>query len=165
MARKAFFSFHYVPDNWRASQVRNMGVVEGDAPVADNDWETVTRGGDAAIERWIDNQMRGKSCTVVLIGANTAGRKWITYEIKTAWNAGKGVFGIHIHNLKDRTQAQAAKGANPFDHLTVGNSGKMLSSVVKTYDPPQYDSTKVYAHIKDNLETWVEAAIALRAAS
>jgi hypothetical protein len=27
--RKVFYSFHYMPDAWRASQVRNMGVVEG----------------------------------------------------------------------------------------------------------------------------------------
>jgi hypothetical protein len=33
MPRKAFYSFHYVPDNWRASQVRNMGVVEGTSPL------------------------------------------------------------------------------------------------------------------------------------
>ena len=163
MARKAFFSFHYVPDAWRASQVRNMGVVEGDAPVTDNDWETVTRGGDAAIERWIDRQMNGKSCAIVLIGANTAGRKWITHEIKTAWNGGKGVFGIHIHNLKDRNSAQSTRGANPFDYLTL-DSGRTLSGVVRTYDPPYFDSTQVYAYIKNNLDSWVEAAIAQRAA-
>ena len=40
--RRTFFSFHYKPDNWRAAKVRNMGVVEGNSPVSDNDWETVT---------------------------------------------------------------------------------------------------------------------------
>jgi len=54
--RRTFFSFHYKPDNWRAAQVRNMGVVEGNAPVSDNDWETIQRGGDAAIKRWINGQ-------------------------------------------------------------------------------------------------------------
>ena len=28
MARRVFFSFHYKADNWRASQVRNMGEAE-----------------------------------------------------------------------------------------------------------------------------------------
>ena len=37
MARKVFFSFHYTNDNWRASQVRNMGVVNGSAVAKDND--------------------------------------------------------------------------------------------------------------------------------
>ena len=29
MARNCFYSFHYKPDNARASQVRNIGVIEG----------------------------------------------------------------------------------------------------------------------------------------
>lgn len=56
MARRVFYSFHYKPDKWRAAQVRHMGVIEGNVPVSDNDWETITRGGDAAIERWIADQ-------------------------------------------------------------------------------------------------------------
>jgi hypothetical protein len=51
MARKVFYRFHYVPDNWRAAQVRNAGVVEGNVPVSDNDWEKITRGGEDAIKR------------------------------------------------------------------------------------------------------------------
>ena len=38
MARKAFYSFHYKNDNWRASTVRNIGSVEGNKPASDNDW-------------------------------------------------------------------------------------------------------------------------------
>ena len=96
MARKAFYSFHYIPDNWRASQVRNMGAIEGNIPVSDNDWEEITKGGDKAIQKWIDGQINGKSCAIVLIGTNTAGRKWIKYEIKKSWNDGKGVLGIWL---------------------------------------------------------------------
>lgn len=66
MARRTFFSFHYKPDNWRASQVREMGAIEGSAPVSDNDWETITGGGDKKIKEWIAGQMKGRSCTVVL---------------------------------------------------------------------------------------------------
>ena len=45
MARRTFYSFHHKPDNWRASQVRNMGVIEGNRPVSDNDWEQIKKGG------------------------------------------------------------------------------------------------------------------------
>jgi len=31
---------------------------------------------------WIDEQMAGKSCVVVLIGSKTAGRDWVEYEFK-----------------------------------------------------------------------------------
>src|SRR4029077_17596785 len=101
MARKAFYSFHYDEDNWRASQVRNMGVIEGNVPVSDNDWEAVKKGGDKAIEKWIAEQLSGKSCAVVLVGAQTSERKWVIHEIQEAWNAKKGVVGVRIHNLKN----------------------------------------------------------------
>lgn len=160
MPRKAFYSFHYKPDNWRASQVRNMGVIEGNAPASDNDWESITRGGDAAIEKWIEGQMTGKSCSIVLIGTNTAGRKWINYEIKKAWNDKKGLMGVHIHNLKNAEGNQSSRGANPFDGFSVGQ--EKLSNIVKVYDPPYFSSAEVYKYIKDNLAGWIETAIKIR---
>ncbi len=161
MTRKVFYSFHYIPDNWRASQVRNIGAVEGNKPAADNDWETVKKGGDPAIQRWIDGQMTGRTCTVVLIGAETAKRKWIDYEINKAWDAGKGVVGIHVHNLKDVLEQQSKKGTNPFAHIPA-KSSTFLSSVIKTYDPPYTDSKLVYAYIKENLSDWIEEAVKIR---
>ncbi len=162
MARKTFFSFHYTPDCWRVSQVRNAGVVEGNEPVSDNDWESVKKGGDAAIQKWIDGQIAGRSCAVVLIGSATAGRKWIDYEIKKAWADSKGLVGVHIHNLKDSAGTQTSKGANPFAAFTINGGKTNLSSVVKTYDPPFTTSTYVYDHIKNNLAAWVEEAVAIR---
>lgn len=162
MARRVFYSFHYKPDNWRVSQVRNIGAVEANKPASDNDWETVTKGGDKAIEKWIADQMNGRSCVVVLIGSGTAGRKWINHEIVKAWNDKKGILGIHIHKLKNSNGETSAKGNNPFDHVTFNNGAKKLSSVVKVYDPPGPDSTAVYNHIKDNIEKWIETAIDVR---
>ncbi len=74
MTRRVFYSFHYELDVWRAAKVRKMGVVEGNEPAMDNDWEVVKRGGDAAIRRWIAGQMERRTCTIVLVGAKTAGR-------------------------------------------------------------------------------------------
>ncbi len=162
MARKAFFSFHYEPDNWRASQVRNIGAIEGNAPASDNDWESITQGGDSAIQAWIDDQLHGRSCTIVLIGSNTAGRKWIKYEIEKSWNDGKGVVGIYIHNLKNNDGHQSAKGKNPFYDFTMKKDDTKLSTIVKAYDPPYFVSTSVYNHIKNNVESWIEEAISIR---
>lgn len=160
--RRVFFSFHYMPDCWRVSQVRNIGQIEDNPPVSDNKWEEVKKKGDKAIQEWIDDNLKNRSCTVVLVGENTAKRKWIDYEITKSWNDGKGIVGIHIHNLLDSNQCQSKKGANPFEHFTVVDNGKKLSSIVKCYDPPYSTSTKVYAHIKENLEAWVEEAIEIR---
>lgn len=160
MARRAFYSFHYVPDNWRASQIRNMGVVEGNRPASDNDWETIKKGGDKAIQKWIDDQMHGKSVVIVLVGSKTAGRKWIKYEIKKAWKSSKGLLGVHVHNLKNKDGDQATKGTNPFEGIII--DGNNLSKIIKTYDPPYSTSNYVYSHINDNLADWIEKAIEIR---
>lgn len=161
MKRQVFYSFHYKADAWRASQVRNMGVVEGNAPVSDNEWEAITQRGHDAIKKWIDEQMKYRSCVIVLIGSQTAGRKWINYEICKALSDGKGLFGIYVHNLKDSQGKQATKGRNPFDDFKL-NNGATLSTVVKAYDPPVTDSQQVYYYIKKNLADWVEQAIRQR---
>jgi len=160
MARKVFFSFHYKPDSWRTSQVRNIGTIEGNKAASDNDWESVTKGGDEAIKKWINNQLDGRSCTAVLIGSETAGRKWIKYEIEKSWNDGKGIFGIYIHNLKDTMGKQTTKGKNPFSDFNI--NGISLDSIVKAYDPPYLDSKDVYEHISNNIEKWIEEAITIR---
>ena len=160
MARRTFFSFHYNPDNWRASEVRNMGMIEGNRPVTDNDWETITKGGDAAIEKWIAEQMRGRSCTAVLIGSATARRKWITHEIIESWKKGMGVFGVYIHGLLDKNQNQSSKGKNPFAHLTLGK--RKLSTIVQAYDPPYATSKNAYGHIRDNIADWADEAVRIR---
>jgi hypothetical protein len=95
-----------------------------------------------------------------LIGAATAGRKWINYEIKKAWDSGLGLVGIHIHRLQNRFQQQATKGANPFDGFNVGQ--RRLQDIVRTYDPPNWDSKGAYNHIAQNIEQWVEEAVQIR---
>jgi hypothetical protein len=139
-----------------------MGVIDGNRPCTDNDWESITKGGDEKIERWILDQLDGKSCVIVLIGANTADRKWINYEIIKGWDGGKGVVGIYVHNLQNSNQEQSSKGGNPFANIGYAKTGKMLSTIVKAYDPPYSSSKYVYDHIKENLNAWVEEAITIR---
>jgi hypothetical protein len=162
MASKCFFSFHYKPDNWRVSKVRNIGAIEGNKPASDNDWETVTGGGDKKIKEWIANQMKGRSCTVVLAGANTANRKWINHEIVESWNKGMGVLVIHIHNITDVNDKQSTKGANPLYYITHGPTKKRLSTIAKAYDPPRTTSKGVYNYIADNIDDWIGEAIKIR---
>jgi hypothetical protein len=162
MARRVFYSFHYDQDRDRVAQVRNMGVVEGSPIASDNDWEQIKRGGEKAIKAWIDSQMKGTSCCVVLIGNETAGRKWVNYEIVEAWNQGKGVVGIHIYELKDLKGNKSSKGSNPLDEVTIAGTRK-LSSIAKTYDPPYVDSKEVYQFIRQKLNSWIEEAIRIRA--
>lgn len=161
MARQVFYSFHYKPDSWRASMIRNIGVIEGNKPAPDNDWETITRGGDTAIKKWIDDQMHYRSTTIVLVGAQTAGRRWINYEIEKSWKENMGLLGICIHRLKDSNGNQTNQGANPFDGFNV--NGRPLNQIVQLYNPPYYESRDVYNYIASNISNWVEDAIKIRA--
>lgn len=162
MARSCFYSFHYVPDNWRVATVRSIGSIEGNKPATDNDWESVASAGETAIKNWIANQMKGRSCTVVMVGTNTANRKWINHEIVKSWDKGMGVVGIHIHGLKNSDGKVSAKGKNPFSFIGYGDTGKKLSSIVKCYDPAGSNSAERYAWIKKHLANAVEEAITIR---
>lgn len=174
--RQVFFSFRFLYDSWRAGQIRNMGKVSDDSTFSDNDWETVRSKSADAIEKWIKDQMKMRSCVVVLIGEHTQGRKWINYEIEQAWNSGKGIVGIYIHGLKDENGKQAQKGKNPFEDFCidttfnyiahnpnpVDENEKNLAKVVKAYDPPYLISTNVYDYIEKNIADWIEEAIDIR---
>jgi MTH538 TIR-like domain (DUF1863) len=159
MTRRVFHSFYYQRDSWRVQQVKQMGVLEGQPLLSSNQWEQIKRGGESAIKRWINEQMSGKSCVVVLIGSQTAGRRWVKYEIEKGWNDRKGVVGVYIHNLEDANGKKDTKGRNPFDDFTVGAAKTKLSTIVKAYDPP---SANAYSSIKSNLADWVEEAIKIR---
>lgn len=155
MAREpVFYSFHFDNDVFRVQQIRNMGVVEGDEPVSANDWESIKRKGDAAVERWIDDNMKYRRCVVVLIGSGTASRPWVKYEIKKAWQERRGLFGIYIHNLNCPRSGTCTKGNNPFDNWNVGS--QPLSAMVPCYDPNSRDA---YGDIRANLQGWVASAI------
>jgi hypothetical protein len=163
--RQVFYSFHFDNDVMRTQQVRNIGVIEGNKPVSANDWETArkTPGG---VEKWIDENMKYKSCIIVLVGSETAIRPWVKYEIRKAWEDSKGVFGIYIHNLKDPRYSnmsplygKCTQGKNPFDQFTFTNGGAQLSSKIKCYNPNSYDA---YNDVANNIEQWIEEAIQIR---
>jgi hypothetical protein len=165
--RRVFYSFHYKPDVVRASQVRQMGAIEGNKSATDNEWEKITSPKDeatkdSAIKKWITDQMEGRTCTVVLVGKDTANRKWINHEIVKSWDNGMGVVGICIHGLKDFDGKISTKGENPFDYIGYGKTGKKLSSIVKCYNPAGDNSKELYAWIEKHLVNAIEEAIKIR---
>jgi hypothetical protein len=108
ISSRVFFSFHYAPDHQRVRKIRAMrrdsdsgnklraerwqiglGKLSnrenwGDRAnqfLHDSDWQVLKAKGDDVVKQWIDNQMKRKSCVIFLIGADTAGRPWVNYEI------------------------------------------------------------------------------------
>jgi hypothetical protein len=159
MARKpVFYSFHFDNDVMRVQQIRNIGVIEGNQSASPNQWEQIKRRGKVAVQNWIDENMKYKRCVIVLVGSETASRPWVQYEIEKAWNDGKGLFGIHVHNLRCPRTGTCRKGVNPFETFTFKNGSK-LSTVVNCYDPnPMY----AYNDIASNIEKWIDTAISQR---
>ncbi len=136
MARKTFFSFHYERDAWRAANVRNSGVLSSDEEygfIDAADWEKIEREGDAAIKRWIQDQLKNTTVTVVLIGAETASREWVRYEIRESWKRGNAIVGVRINGIKDQDSKTDNLGVNPLDVVKF-EDGAALSAVCKTYD-------------------------------
>jgi hypothetical protein len=152
MPRRAFFSFHYERDVWRASQVRNSWVTKPDREAAGfwdaAEWERVKGQGDEAIKRWIDRQLEGTSVTVVLIGAETSDREWVRYEIQRSYEKGNGIVGIYIHNLKDSEGNTDRKGNADFGKIDREHEFKDLFRIYDWVDDDGYE----------NLGDWVERA-------
>lgn len=153
--RQVFYSFHFDNDVFRVQQIRNIGVIEGNTPVSLNEWESVKKKGDAAIKKWIDDNMKYRSCVIVLIGEQTANRKWVNHEILKAWNEKKGLLGIYIHNINCMKNGKGKKGTNPFDLFSFPDGSK-LSNYVFCYNP---NSTDAYNDIAANIDSWIEKAI------
>lgn len=116
--RRVFFSFHYERDVWRAEVVRNSQVVQAMKATGWSfydaaDREKVRRSTPQSLKSWIDNNMKNTSVTVVLIGAQTAERYWVRYEIDKSLELDKGLLGVRIHALKNQNVSLDKRGANP----------------------------------------------------
>jgi hypothetical protein len=160
MARRVFFSFHFDNDYWRTQQIRNMNALEGQPLCTPNAWEEVKRRGDTAIKTWIDDNIHGKSCVVVLVGSQTASRRWVRHEIVTGWNQGKGVLGIRVDRLLDSNGHPSTPGVDPFGQITFKQG--TLQGVAPLKVPTGATSKDVYASIATNIGTWIEEAISVR---
>lgn len=117
MARRVFFSFHYERDVWRASVVRNSWLTKPDRQSAGffdaGLWEEAKAKGDTAIRKVIDDALVGTSVTAVLIGAETASRKYVRYEIDKSIERGNGLLGVHIYNIGNSKGETDSMGKNP----------------------------------------------------
>ncbi len=145
MARHTFFSFHYQRDVWRANIVRNSGVVIGSAAAGFHDkslWEEAKKKGPATIKGMIDDALVGTSITVVLIGAESANREYIKYEIDESIKRQNEIIGIHIHMLKNKDGLTDSRGAVP---------SQLSGNKYKVYDWP-FDNEK--------FSKWIEEAYA-----
>lgn len=156
MLRQVFFSFHYDRDVKRVMQVRNSWVVrpgDGAPPFYDKAAFEEAKKRAGGIEKWIEEQLKGTSVTVVLFGAQTYDREWVRHEIKRSHELNKGILAIDIHSVKDPQKGTDTQGKNPLDYWQVEVNGvkKVFSEIYRTYDWVR-DNGYV------NMPAWIEAA-------
>jgi len=160
MAKRVFFSFHYA-DIWRVNQIRNCWMVLKGSETAGfvdaAEFERVEREGQHAIERWIDRQLDGTSTTIVLIGSETASRRYVQYEIRKSYERRNRLLGIWLNNMKDKNGATSWwRGDNPFEAVQVETSILLARTVANTLNVPIYDW--INDDGRQNIATWIDKA-------
>lgn len=158
---RVFFSYHYAKDICRVRQVRTTWLAKRDESgrwFEDGSlWEKAATRDDSALRKMIDHALDHTSVTVVLIGAETAYRKYVTYEIQQSLMRGNGLLGVYIHQLPDGSGMTAKKGPNPLDKLTIPGTDQVLSTLFETFDWVDDNGA-------ENLGGWVKAAASRRLA-
>jgi hypothetical protein len=124
MARRTFFSFHYKPDVKRAWVVRNSWVTKvaqgqrEDAGFFDSSvFEAAERESDDVLKRFLREGLKNTTVNCVLVGKETALRRWVRYEIFRSFMRGNGLFGVRINTIAALKSPPTEAGANPFDNL------------------------------------------------
>lgn len=158
MPRYVYYAFHFQRDIQRANVVRNSQTVRAvgqEVGYYDRSlWEEAQTQGDSAIQRLIDEGMKGASVTAVLIGSQTYSRRWVLYEIAQSHNLGMGLLGIYLNNIRDWRGYVEARGPNPFEYVTVDGGIFGRTSLAGTY--ATYDW--VYDYGYQNTAGWIEQA-------
>jgi hypothetical protein len=131
MARFVFFSFAYDDvKNFKVNVVRHSWLINhSEETFTDGSiWEKEKTKGSVAIMNLIDKGMNKTSVTAVLIGDETANRRWVKYEIVKSFDKGNGILGININRIRGKHQAISSRGLNPLDRLAfqISEDGKKI---------------------------------------
>lgn len=131
MARYAFFSFDYEDvKNFKVNVVRKSWLINHatETFVDGSIWEKEKSKGVALLKSLIDDGLKGTSVTAVLIGNETANRRWVKYEIVKSFERGNGLLGININRIRGKDQTISSKGVNPLERLAfhITKDGKKI---------------------------------------
>ena len=120
MARYTFFSFSYEDvKNFKVNVVRNSWLLNNSSEtfIDGSIWEKEKSKGASVIKNIIETGLNKTSVTTVLIGSDTAERRWVKYEIIKSFERGNGILAIYINRIRGKEQTISAKGQNPLNRL------------------------------------------------
>ncbi len=131
MARFVFFSFAYEDvKNFKVNIIRNNWLLKNseDSFVDGSIWEKSKEKKTSELKSLIEYGLLKTSVTVVLIGQNTSGRRWVNYEIIKSFEKGNGILAVYINRVKGKT-GLTRRGKNPLDRLgfLISEDGKRIN--------------------------------------
>ena len=129
--------FSHDPDEPRAEVVRRHWLAKPDRedagffdPLA---WGEATLAGPPTIRQFLEDALDHTSATCVLIGPQTAERRWMHFEIVESIQRRNRIIGVHISGIPDGKQQTAAPGKNPLEELAIAIADDGASITVLQY--------------------------------
>jgi hypothetical protein len=144
MARRVFFSFHYKPDVQRSEVVKNSQFLKGKELAGffnSSAMEEAQRKDPDALRRFLKREMEGSSVVCVLMGEETANRRWVRFEILQGLMDARGIVGVRIHTIADFNRNVARVGPNAFDVLGVYSKDGAVYVVERSADGTKWQYT------------------------
>ena len=107
---------------------------------------------DAAIKRWIDEQMVGCSCLVLFQGERTYQSRWVAYEMQKAYEEDMGRFVVKLDGMKNPWGGFSQPGLDPYKaHNRYSYEPNNNGYIIRHY-------SWIYDNGHDNFADWIEEA-------
>ncbi|MEJ1339479.1 MAG: TIR domain-containing protein [Candidatus Sedimenticola sp. (ex Thyasira tokunagai)] len=95
--RKVFISYHHAGDQWYCNTLGELITDVFDIATDRSIDRAIDSDNPEYVMRRIrENHISGTSCTIVLVGPETYGRKYIDWEIKATLDKQHGLLGINL---------------------------------------------------------------------
>ena len=165
MATNVFFCYHHESDSWRVNQVIQHWLMnpahKAHGYIDIDEYEEIKSQGEEAIKKWVDEQLKDTTVTVVLIGSNTSESSFAKYAIKKSMEKPGGVergfMGIHINRIKNEEMERDDKGVDPLENFYWKDKDNKITFISDKY--LTYDWFDDKGQI--NIQTWVNYAEAI----
>jgi hypothetical protein len=119
--RKVFVSYHHGGDQAYYDAFSKAFCDEYDV-ITDNslEREVDSENVDYVMRRIRENYISGSSCTIVLVGKDTWGRKYVDWEIKATLEKEHGLIGVQLPTAPVSAEKKVTVPGRLFDNIKTG---------------------------------------------
>lgn len=119
--RKVFLSYHHDGDQYYYNEFSNKFHDEYEAVTDNSLYRRVDSDDiDYVMRRIRENYITGTSCTIVLVGNESWGRKYIDWEIKATLDKQHGLIGVQLPTLLSNPSGKVNVSARLSDNIDSG---------------------------------------------